>query len=57
MSGMLIMAPDLELEYVDVRDCADAHVAGMEREKASGRYILINDNYTFLQVCHRELTT
>ena len=44
------MAPDLELEYVDVRDCADAHVAGMERESASGRSILINDNHTFLQV-------
>ncbi len=43
-------APDLKFALVDVRDVATAHVAGMEKPQAKGRYILVNKVLSVLEM-------
>lgn len=50
LNGTMVMAPDIELGLVDVRDVADAHVAGLENPGAAGRFILNHKDLTFLEV-------
>ena len=45
-------APDLKFALVDVRDVADAHVAGLEKPEAKGRYILVNKVLSVLEMAH-----
>lgn len=44
MNGELPGIMDLCWGFVDVRDVAKAHILGMERQNASGRYLLVNPN-------------
>lgn len=44
------MAPDVDWEYVDVRDVAAAHANILENDNAAGRYLLLNGNCDFLEV-------
>eukprot|EP00850_Spirogloea_muscicola_P015315 SM000116S24236 [mRNA] locus=s116:211028:214105:+ [translate_table: standard] len=50
LNGSLPMAPDIELGLVDVRDAAAAHVAALEDPSAHGRYILVAEDWTFLEM-------
>jgi len=43
-------APDLKFALVDVRDVADAHVPGLEKPEAKGRYILVNRVVSILEM-------
>ena len=41
-------APHLEFGFVDVRDVARAHILGLEKEDAHGRYILVEQVMDFM---------
>lgn len=50
LDGSFPLAPNVELDLVDVRDVAKAHVEALERPTAAGRYLTIGANITVLEV-------
>lgn len=42
--------PPLYFGFVDVRDCARAHMLALEKENISGRYICVSENSNMLEV-------
>lgn len=50
LDGSIPLAPDIELDLVDVRDVATAHVEALERPEAKGRYLMVAKNVTILEV-------
>ena len=45
--------PKLDMPFVDVRDVALAHVRALEREEASGRYILVHETQWMQEIAQR----
>jgi dihydroflavonol-4-reductase len=50
LMGEFPLAPRIHLNFVDVRDVADAHIRLYESDRARGRYILANETLSALEV-------
>ena len=50
MNGKIGRIPDMHIEWVDIRDVADAHIKALTVDAPSGRFILHNGSYTMMEV-------